>query len=213
LWQGRCWTCGDVLVGNEVAGVCPPCRWAWPVCEDDAVTRILVGAKSAVPVAGLGFRLCAKRGTEQVVHRVKYGGFPSAGRALGHWVAQRWRPPPNAPLLVPIPLHWRRRWKRGFNQAEALAEGFAAGWRLPMDASILERRIHKPSLTAATRAARQLALRDVFAVSAHAVQRCEGRSVVLVDDVLTTGATCRACVNLLESHGLEVSGAVWLAMA
>jgi len=144
-----------------------------------------------------------------VVHRVKYGGFPSQGRALGQWMAQGWPAPPRDVVLVPVPLHWRRHVRRGFNPPQALAEGLATGWGCEVQPRLLRRLKHRVSLTSATRAARQSALCETFGVREHV--RLPER-VVLVDDVLTTGATFRACQQVLKVEGVEVVGGVWLAM-
>jgi len=170
-------------------------------------------------VFGVGFRL--RNGTLDVLHRVKYGGFPREGRALGQWMAQGWRAPPPGSVLVPVPLHWRRRWRRGFNPPEAVAEGLTTGWGRELRPDLLRRVRHRASLTASTRAARQDALTDMYVagpknrrnVASEPPGDSAGCEVVLVDDVLTTGATFRVCRSVLEAAGHRVVGGVWLAMA
>ena len=149
--------------------------------------------------------------TEKVVHRMKYGGFPSAGRSLGRWIALG-RTPPSHAILVPIPIHWRRRWRRGFNPTQALAEGLSATWGLEVRPGLLRRVKHQASLTSSSRAKRQQELIQTFQAPLSR-EKGEERSVVLIDDVLTTGATFRACRAELESRGHAVIGGVWLAMA
>jgi len=205
---GRCWECGDALVPNEVAGICPPCRWAWPTLPSHVASQILARERAGCEVFGVGFRL--RSGTHDVLHRVKYGGFPREGRALGQWMAQGWRAPPPGSVLVPVPLHWRRRWRRGFNPPEAVAEGLAMGWGRELRTDLIRRFRHRSSLTASTRAARLDALTNMYQGGSNKGSGCE---VVLVDDVLTTGATFRVCRSVLEASGHRVIGGVWLAMA
>lgn len=207
-FRGRCRSCGDVLLSNELAGVCPPCRWGWPVFSDGEATQQLGQTRAGMLVFGLGFRLCQGSGTHEVIHRAKYGAFPETARSLGRWVAERWQPPPSKATLVPVPLHWRRRWKRGFNQAEAFADGLSCVWDVHVDGDILRRTIHKTSLTANTRAERQKALGQVFDAPPQGARR-----VILVDDVLTTGATARMCSEAMKLAGHEILGGVWMAMA
>jgi predicted amidophosphoribosyltransferase len=114
-------------------------------------------------------------------------------------------------VLVPVPLHWRRHVRRGFNPPQALAEGLATGWGCEVQPKLLRRLKHRLSLTSATRAARQSALRGTFGVRKDWRTALPDR-VVLVDDVLTTGATFRACQQVLGAEGVEVVGGVWLAM-
>ncbi|HBS20852.1 MAG TPA: amidophosphoribosyltransferase, partial [Flavobacteriales bacterium] len=149
--------------------------------------------------------------THRVVHRAKYGGFPGQGRALGHWMTQEWPASPRGVVLVPVPLHWRRHVRRGFNPSQALAEGLATGWGCEVQPKLLRRLKHRVSLTSATRAARQSALRGAFGLREDCRTALPER-VVLVDDVLTTGATFRACQQVFGAEGVEVVGGVWLAM-
>ena len=166
---GRCWECGEALVPNEVAGVCPPCRWAWRAMHgSDAVCQLAQERVGSI-VFGVGFRLGSK--TQKVVHRMKYGGFPSCGRDLGRWMAK--------------------------------------GWDLEMQTTVLRRLKHRASLTRSNRLARQEALRETFGLGER---RPLPHRVVLVDDVLTTGATFRACRSVLHDAGVDVLGGVWLAM-
>lgn len=208
--RGRCWSCGERLLPNEVAGVCPPCRWQWPSLADDGTSCILARERSGFPVFGLGFRL--RPPTESVVHRMKYGGFPKHGQTLGMWMGRRWRAPPENTVLVPVPSHWRRVWRRGFNPSEALCAGLARVWNRDMSSKTLRRIRHRSSLTEATRGKRLDALEEMFEAVPRDAIAC-GQGVVLVDDVLTTGATFRACQMALTAAGHNVLGGVWLAMA
>lgn len=208
--RGRCWSCGETLLPNEVAGACPPCWWQWPSLADDGASCVLARERSGLPVFGLGFRL--RKPTESVVHRMKYGGFPKHGHALGMWVGRRWRAPPENTTLIPVPSHWRRLWRRGFNPSEAFCDGLANAWCRDMSTNMLKRVQHRASLTEATRGERLDALEGMFE-SAHRDVTARSRNVILVDDVLTTGATFRACQKSLTAAGHNVMGGVWLALA
>ena len=205
---GDCWQCGQTLAPNEVAGICPPCRWSWPTFVDGPSARMLGRERAGCDVYGLGFRL--REGTHEVLHRTKYGGFPSRGRALGRWMAQGWKAPPKGTVLVPVPLHWRRLWRRGFNPPQAIAEGLASAWDCELHTDLLERVAHRASLTASSRAERQTSSGRAYACRARPGP---AYSVVLVDDVLTTGATFQVCTGVLENAGMTVLGGAWLAMA
>ena len=232
---GRCWSCGDPLVPNEVAGVCPPCRWEWPALDDAPSAQLLAAERTGSVAWGVGFRLRhgtghtaynqdvldamgpTGSGTHAVVHRMKYGGFPRVGRELGKWLAKRWRAPPDNAVLVPVPLHWRRRWRRGFNPPQALAEGLAKEWTRVVLPEAMVRTRHRVSLTHASRTARLEALEATYHMNAVVpFDEDDDQAkppVVLVDDVLTTGATFRVCRKVLEEAGHEVLGGVWLALA
>lgn len=120
-------------------------------------------------------------------------------------------------MLVPVPLHWRRRWRRGFNPPQALAEGLAKEWTRKVRPEAMVRTRHRVSLTHASRTARLEALEATYHMNAVVpFDEDDGQAkppVVLVDDVLTTGATFRVCRKVLEEAGHEVLGGVWLALA
>lgn len=103
-----------------------------------------------------------------------------------------------AGAIVPIPLHWRRQWRRGYNQADALARRLAG--RLGLDlAHPLRRVVSTPPLARRGRAERARLMRDAFRTAAHPALR--GRTVLLVDDILTTGATCGSAARALKRGG------------
>jgi ComF family protein len=100
--------------------------------------------------------------------------------------------------VVPIPLHWSRRWRRGYNQAEALASGLARRLDLPVRQP-LRRIIATEKLGHKGRTERADVMRGVF--RARDGRKLAGRTVILVDDVLTTGATCSAAAKALKKAG------------
>ena len=162
LGLGRCWGCGTMLLANEVAGTCPGCRLAWPVLPPNASSQALGHLRAGARPWALGFRLCADRGTSQVLHRMKYGGLAGPAKRLGRWMAATWPPPPSNTVLVPVPSHWRRRLRRGFNPAESLARGLSHTWGCSVEPSLLVRAGHRRSLTGSSRAERMRVLKACY---------------------------------------------------
>ena len=115
-------------------------------------------------------------------------GLPHARRVLE-----------GAEALVPVPLHPRRQRERGFNQSELLAEALGRRARIGVAAAALVRRQDTRSQTGLSAAARRANVKGAFAVRRRA--SIAGRVVVLVDDVLTTGATASACAQALRAAG------------
>jgi ComF family protein len=130
-----------------------------------------------------------------VLHALKYDGRRSIGRELGRLMRQHQGALVTAAdFVVPVPLHWRRRWKRGFNQAALIAEGLGR----PV-VHALRRTRHTPSQTDLPAGRRYANVNRAFALRRGV--RVAGRSVLLVDDVKTTGATLEACAMVLVEGG------------
>ena len=101
-----------------------------------------------------------------------------------------------ADAIVPIPLHWRRRWSRGYNQSLALARGLAARLRLPCRPNWLRRIRYTPMQTAKAPSARQDNVRGAFRASPRV---SPGATILLVDDVMTTGSTASEAAAALRA--------------
>jgi ComF family protein len=147
----------------------------------------------------------------RVVLRLKFAGDERLGARLGELLAPTWVSLAqafelNLPLIVPVPLHASRRRERGFNQSEMLAAGLVRalgrqnGGLAPQIArGCLRRKRATPPQTGLSVAARRENLRGAFEVVRPAQVR--GRAIVLVDDVMTTGATLSACARALKQAG------------
>jgi ComF family protein len=108
---------------------------------------------------------------------------------------------PDADLLVPVPLHWTRLWQRRFNQSAMLARDVAARTGLPANLTALRRVRRTPKQVGLPRKARHENMAGAFEVSEAGRAEIAGRSVILVDDVLTSGATADACARALRRAG------------
>jgi predicted amidophosphoribosyltransferase len=145
-----------------------------------------------------------------VVHHLKYDGLASAGRDIARIVARR-GPPPAHGVLVPVPLGTRRLRARGFNQAAAIAAALGVEWRLAVDDRLLVRTRETGTQTALGPAQRLGNTRGAFA--ARPCPGADAPPVILVDDVLTTGATLVACATALGEAGWSRVDAVTFARA
>jgi ComF family protein len=147
----------------------------------------------------------------QLMHRLKYGDRIELCRPLGHWMARAGRELlAEADLLVPVPLHRSRLWRRQFNQAAALAAAVSRSSGVPWDAFLLDRVKPTASQVGMTRSQRIDNVQGAFKVPEGAGLRLRNRRVVLIDDVLTTGATLNAAARALLRSGVErVDGLVF----
>jgi ComF family protein len=105
----------------------------------------------------------------------------------------------HADAIVPVPLHWLRRWRRGYNQSASLARGLATRLGLPCNPSWLRRVRNTPQQTLQTPAGRKANVRGAFRTRAGAPVK--GRTILLVDDVMTTGATASEAARALRAGG------------
>ena len=117
----------------------------------------------------------------------------------------------SADLLVPVPMHRWRLARRRFNQSAELARALSRLTGVPMLVQVLERHRATAQQVGLTRAARRTNLRGAFRVREAEKARLAGRHILLVDDVLTTGATVEACTHTLLRAGAEAVDVVTLA--
>jgi ComF family protein len=132
----------------------------------------------------------------RAVRALKFRGHRAVAATLGEAMGPL-LPPGQHELVVPVPLHLSRLRERGYNQAALVARAFARVARLRLVPNGLVRRHSTPPQADLDAAARRMNVRDAFVASS----KIAGASVVLVDDVLTTGATADACARALREAG------------
>jgi len=134
----------------------------------------------------------------QLTHRLKYSDRMELAAPLGAWMARAGAELlADADLLVPVPLHHRRLIARRFNQANALAQAVSAASGVPVDPFALARVKPTASQVGLSRSQRALNLQGAFRVPGEMASKVEGRSIVLIDDVMTSGATVNAASRAL----------------
>jgi ComF family protein len=140
----------------------------------------------------------------RLVHRLKYGDRVELARALGGMMARAGAELLlDADVIVPVPLHRSRLWWRRFNQAMALAGALSRTSGVPCDPFLLARVKRTRSQVGLTRTQRGDNLQGAFRVPADAKPHLAGKRVLLIDDVVTTGATANACSRALLRAGAE----------
>ncbi len=141
-----------------------------------------------------------------IIQGFKYRRHLASGELLGKLLADylehchqenpNWQVPD---LIIPTPMHWLRRWKRGFNQADLLAGILAKQLGIPLASKLVRRHKQAPSQQGLSRDQRQRNLRNAFAISRP--ELVAGKHIALVDDVVTTTATARELSRLLRKAG------------
>ena len=140
-------------------------------------------------------------GARRLAHEFKYEGLTALAEPMAALMAERAVAIAGADLVVPVPLHRGRERSRGYNQAAELAKHLAAAWDLPYEERAARRvRDTAPLAKTMHREERRAIVAGAFAAAAA---RVEGRHVVLVDDVVTTGATLDACATAIREAGAK----------
>jgi ComF family protein len=142
-----------------------------------------------------------------LVHALKYGDRLDLAPMMGRWMATAGRSlTAEADAIIPVPLHWRRYWARRFNQSALLAEAIAKASQVPLVLGALKRVKATPQQVGLSQSARALNVQGAFRVSPSGKAAVAGRRLILVDDVITTGATGDACARaLLRAGAAEVN--------
>jgi ComF family protein len=147
----------------------------------------------------------------KLAHAFKYGDRLDLAPTLGRWMARAGHElTGEADALVPVPLHWRRLWARRFNQSGALAGEISAAAQVPVAHHLLTRAKATAQQVGLSRKQRAENVQGAFRVPPAARAEVKGRRLVLIDDVLTSGATLDACARaLLRAGAAQVDALVF----
>jgi ComF family protein len=220
--------CGTALDEVRPYPVCGSCIVApVPLAPEIFCARCGAAFLSVHSLDAAGFcRLCAAGATafatcysfgeyegalRDLIHLFKYQRIRPLAEPLGRMLARALPPQARYDALVPMPLHWRRRFVRGFNQAELLAHVVSRRTGLPV-LEALRRRRHSPAQASLASASQRRAnVRGVFALQYPSA--IAGKRLLLVDDVLTSGATVNSAAAVLAASGADRVSVLTLARA
>ncbi len=197
----RCPVCGgEMPPGSRV--VCTRCRYAVPLTGFCYATYnpLWERLSALVPVeqASAFLYFIPGSGWRELIHRFKYDGAWRLARDMGVWYGHCLADSglyDTVDRIVPVPLHWRKRLRRGYNQAEYLAEGIARALRAEVDRHSVRRIRNNPAQALHRHTERWDNVEGIFAV--RRPERLAGHHLLLVDDVLTTGATLLSCAETI----------------
>ena len=210
LWPGRCLVCQEEAC--EAIGLCPQCLagvpWLGPACPSCAMPR--TGTQAAdtpcsacradpPPLQRVHAACIYSAPVDCLLPRFKFHRDLAAGRLLAQLMAERCAPLERPDALVPVPLHRARLRQRGYDQALELARPLAKVLGSPLRPELLRRVRATAAQSELGKAERARNLRDAFLAAGADLPR----HVVLVDDVMTTGATLHAAARALHLAGVE----------
>ena len=207
-----CAACGQPLLRNE-ENVCLKCRYLLPktgyeLHADNPVAQTFYGRVPFHAVTSCFF--FAKSGkVQRLIHELKYKGDKEAGLFLGQQLGESIKDAPlfqGVDYLIPVPLHPKREKQRGYNQSLLIAQGIHEMTGITIGDKYLVRTVYTSSQTKKSAEERHKNVKDIFEV--RFADELKGKHVLLIDDVLTTGATLESCAHQLENiPGITISAA------
>lgn len=229
LWPPRCVLCqADLAEGPSRVQLCDACRAQFAPRDEPRCSR----CGAATPTASLSNAPCYlccdvklhfdgvhvlgqyTGALQRAILRSKHAYFDSLGVALGHVLSEHVGPLLTAmdwDAIVPVPMHWTRRWSRGTNVTELLGDALALATRIPLERRALHRTRRTALQSLMTPHQRWDNVRGAFSAS-RGLDLRQAR-IVLVDDILTTGATCSEAAATLKRAGAATVRVVALARA
>lgn len=217
FFPNTCAGCDEALVKGE-SMICTKCIIEMPRANYhlDPNNAFYQKLRGRVPVQFvMAFLKFSKSGrVQKILHELKYRNKPALGQKLGsvfgaELVRSGYKE--KFDLVIPVPLHRIKKTNRGYNQSEEFGKGLAEMLEIPCTDQVVERVSQTATQTTKSRLGRWNNVKDVFAIpDASAIN---GKRVLLVDDVVTTGATLEAVCSSLYSHGTAAVSIACIAAA
>jgi ComF family protein len=210
LYPEICAGCGSDLVPGKNM-ICSDCMNAIPVTgfyrhQENPVEKIFRGRLPVVTASSYAF-FTKDSVVQNLLHSLKYGGNKEVGISIGRMIGRtlkscEWSN--DLFGLIPLPLHFSRQKKRGYNQAEMICNGISVEMNLPVLTDVVQRRKNTATQTRKSRTERWTNIESKFELKND--PGIMNKHVLLVDDVITTGATLEACGSeLLKIEGVRLS--------
>ncbi len=209
FYPKTCLVCAKKLAATDEL-LCLRChaaapRTAFHLEKTNEMTDRLFG-RLRIESAAAMFYFSKTRGSQRILHQIKYADKPHLAVRLGRNYGRLLARSPHfegLTAIVPVPLHPKKERKRGYNQSEKFAEGLAETMHLPIKNLLRRLEHHEKSQARSSREERFQAVEGLYALQKEAARRETGGHFLLVDDVMTSGATIESCGRLL----LEIDGA------
>jgi len=205
FYPNNCENCNSPLVQNEEL-LCLHCLLQLPktnyhLDQNNPLLVELIG-RASITNAYAFLKFNKKGIAQKLLHKLKYKHAPEVGEVLGRWMGNNMAGSNRQfDLIIPIPIHISRQRKRGYNQSEKIANGLKEVLKVPVETHCLKRTKSYISQTKKGRVDRWLDAEQLYEVKN--ANKIKELNILLVDDVITTGATIASAVNLLIEHGAK----------
>ncbi len=210
IYPRNCVACGNSLFKHEEQ-LCNYCYTNLPKSnfhkyDKNPVATLFYGRTPLLLASS--FYLFQKKGSVQkILHAIKYKHNKDLAVLVGKWYAEDLKTNETiskAYFIIPVPLHSKKFKIRGYNQSEEFARGLSEGLKIPLNTSVLKRKEFTETQTKKSKYERWENVEDVFELNTPEIFK--NKHIVLVDDVITTGATIEACCQLLQKiEGIQIS--------
>ena len=215
FYPSLCYGCNNELIQGDQY-ICLQCqtemgRTYFESIRDNPVEKLFWG-RADIQCAASTFYYIDKTPLQQIVHHIKYRQEKELGIHMGEIMGIHGSglfTECKTDLCIPMPLHPKKEYKRGYNQASLLCEGIFKQTGIPYNEKALVRNENTRTQTKKSRIERWENVASVFDVNEPSI--IKDKHVVVVDDVITTGASTEACVNMLMQHGAKTVGIYSLA--
>ncbi len=206
----NCAGCGNALLPRERL-ICLPCIGKLPITnshneQDNMVERIFWG-RIRIERACSYLYFKQEGRVQKIMHQFKYKSKPEIGNLLGTLFAKELTNSnfiQDIALIIPVPIHPKKKAIRGYNQSEHIAEGLSKTLNIPWNGNCIEKVLDTESQTKKKRYERWKNVENVFEIKNKAL--VQNKHILLIDDVLTTGSTLEACAAaLLAIEGTKIS--------
>jgi ComF family protein len=210
LFPKVCYACHNYLNDNEDI-ICVDCRHDLPITnfhfdDCDNIKKVLYG-RAIIENGTALFRFKKKGNVQRLIHHLKYKKQEQIGYTLGNWLGGELKTLEaynTVDAVIPVPLHKNKLKKRGYNQVAQFGQQIALALEIDYFDDVLIKITNTKSQTTKSRISRWINSDELFIL--NNVEAIENKHILLVDDLITTGATLEACINVLnQAKNIKIS--------
>lgn len=207
IFPKLCCACNNALLKNEQI-ICVRCTLNLPKTnfhndKENPVNKVFWG-RVVIEMASSFYVFSKKSKVQNLLHNLKYKGVKEVGFVTGEMFGHELKDSKyfqDIDYIIPVPLHKHKLKKRGYNQSEWIANGLSKSMKVPVDINTLYRKKDSQTQTKKSKYKRWENVGEIFGLANEGLK---GKRILLVDDVVTTGATIEACAQVLKQQECKI---------